>query len=83
MVKGEGELGYQWPQEGSLWWWKFSVLTVMMNTWPYTGDEIVYNYTHTPEKAMATHSSTLAWKIPQTEEPSRVQSMGLLRVGHD
>ena len=47
MVKDEGELGYQWPQEGSLWWWKFSVLTVMMNTWPYTGDEIVYNYTHT------------------------------------
>ena len=35
------------------------------------------------EKAMATHSSTLAWKIPWTEEPSRLQSMGLLRVGHD
>ena len=32
------------------------------------------------EKAMATHSSTLAWKIPQTEEPGRLQSMGLLRV---
>ena len=35
------------------------------------------------EKAMATHSSTLAWKIPWTEEPGRLQSMGLLRVGHD
>ena len=35
------------------------------------------------EKAMAPHSSTLAWKIPWMEEPSRLQSMALLRVGHD
>ena len=35
------------------------------------------------EKAMATHSSTLAWKIPWTEEPGRLQSMGLLQVGCD
>ena len=35
------------------------------------------------EKAMATHSSTLAWKIPWTEEPGRLQSMGSLGVGHD
>ena len=34
-------------------------------------------------KEMATHSSTLAWKIPWTEEPGRLQSMGLQRVGHD
>ena len=33
-----------------------------------------------PEKAMATHSSTLAWKIPWTEEPGRLQSMGSLRA---
>ena len=33
------------------------------------------------EKAMAPHSSTLAWKIPWTEEPGRLQSMGSLRVG--
>ena len=32
---------------------------------------------------MATHSSTLAWKIPWTEEPGRLQSMASLRVGHD
>ena len=32
---------------------------------------------------METHSSTLAWKIPWTEEPGRLQSMGLQRVGHD
>ena len=35
------------------------------------------------EKAMALHSSTLAWKIPWTEELGRLQSMGLLGVGHD
>ena len=35
------------------------------------------------EKAMAPHSSTLAWKIPWTKEPGRLQSMGSLRVGHD
>ena len=35
------------------------------------------------EKAMAPHSSTLAWKIPWTEEPGRLQSIGSLRVGHD
>ena len=34
------------------------------------------------EKAMAPHSSTLAWKIPWTEEPGRLQPMGSLRVGH-
>ena len=35
------------------------------------------------EKALVTHSSTLAWNIPWTEEPERLQSMGSLRVGHD
>ena len=35
------------------------------------------------EKAVAPHSSTLAWKIPWTEEPGMLQSMGSLRVGHD
>ena len=37
----------------------------------------------TEEKAMASHSSTLAWKIPWTEEPGGLQSMGSLRVRHD
>ena len=36
-----------------------------------------------PEKAMPPHSSTLAWKIPWTEEPGGLQSMGSLGVGHD
>ena len=35
------------------------------------------------EKEMATHSSFLAWRIPRTEKPGRLQSMGSQRVGHD
>ena len=51
-------------------------------TWevPY---KILISIMQSLEKAMATHSSTLAWKIPWTEEPGRLQSMGLQRVGHD
>ena len=40
-------------------------------------------YTCTPEKAMAPHSSTLAWKIPWMEEPGGLQYMESLRVRHD
>ena len=35
------------------------------------------------EKEMAIHSRIIAWKVPWTEEPGRLQSMGLQRVGHD
>jgi len=35
------------------------------------------------EEGMATHSSILVWRIPRTEEPDRLQTMGLQRVGHD
>ena len=40
-------------------------------------------YEKMTEKAMATHSSTLVWQIPWTEEPGRLQYMGSLGVGHD
>ena len=72
-----------------------SHLLFSVSSWDYWGlfsstrDQIV-NYisgsTHDIiplEKEMATHSSTLAWKIPWTEEPCRLQSMGSQRVGHD
>ena len=49
----------------------------------YTQTHIHLYNTNTSEKAMAPHSSTLAWKIPWMEEPGRLQSMGSLRVGHD
>ena len=46
--------------------------------------QILYQWvTLSVEKAMAPHSSTLAWKIPWTEEPGRLQFMGSRRVGHD
>ena len=44
---------------------------------------LLFNMLSRLEKAMALHSSTLAWKMPWTEEPGRLQSMGLPRVGHD
>jgi len=47
------------------------------------GRKVMTNLGSILEKAMATHSSTLAWKIPWMEEPGRLQSMGSLRVGHD
>ena len=45
--------------------------------------EICPNLAPGAEKAMAPHSSTLAWKIPWMEKPGRLQSMGSLRVGQD
>ena len=42
-----------------------------------------HNQSHAPEKAMAPHSSTLAWKIPRKEEPGGLQSMGLRRTGYN
>ena len=44
---------------------------------------LLFDLIHNLEKEMATHSSTLAWKIPWTEEPDRLQSMGSQRVGHN
>ena len=43
----------------------------------------IFSYLDNLEKAMAPHSSTLAWKIPWTEEPGRLQTMGSLKVRHD
>ena len=72
----------QWPQD-----WKRSVFILI----PKKGNaKECSNYrtleliSHASmEKEMAPHSSTLAWKIPGTKEPGRLQSMGSKRVGHD
>ena len=53
-------------------------LPAMQETWVQSLGREDY-----PEKGMATHCSTLAWKIPWTEEPGGLQSMGSQRVGHD
>ena len=53
-------------------------LPAMQETWvPSLGGE------HPLEEGLAAHSSILAWRIPRTEEPGRLQSMGSQRVGHD
>ena len=44
---------------------------------------IILKYTLLVEKGMANHSSILPWRIPWTEEPIGLQSVGLQRVGHD
>ena len=44
---------------------------------------VIHKPSFSEERAMAPHSSTLAWKIPWMEEPGRLQSTGSLRVGHD
>ena len=51
--------------------WFFDLDVICSHQWPWV------------EKAMAPHSSTLAWKIPWMEEPGRLQSMGSLRVGYN
>ena len=54
------------------------ILPAMQETWvQYLGQEDPL------EKEMETHSNILPWRIPWTEEPGRLQSMGLHRVGHD
>ena len=65
----------QWPQD-----WKTSVFIPI----PKKGNaKECSNYDTIALISMAPHSSTLAWKIPWTEEPGRLQSMGSLGVGHD
>ena len=48
----------------------------------FNEDQFNFHF-HALEKEMATHSSVLAWRIPGTEEPGRLPSMGSHRVGHD
>ena len=52
-------------------------------SWTRLGDFTFTFHFHALEKEMAMHSNILAWRIPGTEEPSGLQSMGLHRVGHD
>ena len=53
-------------------------LPAMLEAWVLSLD-----WEYPQEKEMATHSSTIAWEIPWTEEPGRLQSMGWQRVGHN
>ena len=72
----------QWPQD-----WKrsgFIPIPKKGNAKECSNYRTIVVFSHTSaEKAMTSHSSTLAWQIPWTERPGRLQSMGSLRVGHD
>ena len=68
------------PMDGGAWWatvHEFAKSQTRLSDFTFTF------HLHALEKEMATHSSTLAWKIPWMEEPGRLQSMESLRVGHD
>ena len=66
------------PQISSLMAQMVKHLPAMRETWVRS-----LGWENLLEKEMATHSSTLAWRIPRTEEPGSLQSMGSRRVGHD
>ena len=59
-------------------WW--AAVHGVARSWTRQSDFTFTFHFHALEKAMAPHSSTLAWKIPWMEEPGRQQSMGLIRV---
>ena len=69
----------------------FAFSKTSLNVWKFTVhvllkpglENFVHYFTSVSEKAMAPHSSTLAWNIPWKEEPGRLQSMGSQRVRHD
>ena len=62
-----------------------SLVAQTVKNWPAMRETQVWSQglEDSLEKGMATHSSSLAWRIPWTEEPGRLQSMGLQRVGHN
>ena len=66
--------------DGGAWW---AAVHGVTRSWTQLSDFTFTFHFHELEKEMATHSSTLAWKIPWTEGPGGLQSMGSLRVGHD
>ena len=66
--------------DGGAWW--AAVHEVAKSRTPLSDFPFPFHF-HALEKDMATHSSVLAWRIPGTEVPSRLLSMGSHRVGHD
>ena len=62
-------------------WW--AAVHGVTKSWARLRDFTFTFHFHALEKEMATHSSILAWRIPRTEEPRGLPSMGSHRVGHD
>ena len=68
------------PMDGGAWW---AAVHGVAKSQTRLSDLTLTFHFHELEKEMATHSSILAWRIPGTEEPGGLPSMGLQRVGHD
>ena len=68
------------PMDGGAWQ---AAVHGVAQSWTWLSDFTFTFYFHALEKAMATHSSVLAWRIPGTGEPGGLPSMGLHRVRHD
>ena len=68
------------PMDGRAWW---AAVHGVVKSWTRLSNFTFTFHFHALEKEMATHSSVLAWRIPGTEEPSGLPSMGSHRVGHD
>ena len=68
------------PTDGGAWW---AVVYGVAQSWTRLSDFTFTFQFQAMEKEVATHSSVLAWRIPGTEEPSGLPSMGSHRVGHD
>ena len=68
------------PMDGGAWW---AAVRGVVKSWTRLSDFPFTFHLHALEKAMATHSSVLAWRIPGMGEPGGLPSMGSHRVGHD
>ena len=68
------------PMDGGACW---AAVHGVVKNWTWLSDFTFTFHSHALEKEMATHSSVLVWRIPGTEEPGRLPSVGLHRVGHD
>ena len=68
------------PMDGGAWW---AAVHGVTKSWTRLSDVTFTFHFHALEEEMATHSSVLAWRIPGTEEPGGLPSMGSHRVGHN
>ena len=66
--------------DGGAWW---AAVHGVTKSWTQLSNFTFSFHSHALEKEMATHSSVLAWRIPGTEEPGGLLSMGSHRIGHD
>ena len=80
MAPHSSTLAWKNPMDVGAWW---ATVHGVVKSWTRLSDFTFTFHSHALEKEMATHSSVLAWRIPVTEEPGRLPSLGLHRVGHD